>query len=1126
MQKTGKNYKFSDLVDVKSFNKGFSELNKQLASLHKSMKSISKIDSKNMSGGDLKKVIAGHKEVEVLKKERIKTTNELSKAQTKAIERRKKEIEFEKKIEKSLSDRRKEAIRSEKKAFTAQQKRVKLLNNARQKTILAIDKERLAEEQLQKTLKKVATTEDELIELSKAQTISLKRSKRGTDEQKKAYDDLEDSLGRNNARLRALGKKRKDDRRNVGNYKDGVIDLDKSVKQLNADMIKGQKTSSKFSRGLSNVGNSLKGFGAVALAGAGIQQITSFLKDSFNAYNTQIEVEKKLEVVLKQRTNATDKQLQSIKNLTSEQQKNGIIGDEIQIAGAQQISTFVTHTDSVETLIPALNNLLAQQKGVNATQSDAVNIANLAGKALQGQTGALTRVGISFSDAQGEILKYGTETERANILAQVITENVGEMNSELAKTDAGKIKNLTNNFGDAQEQIGGTVAKITASLAGLGNTILSSVTNGNVLTDVFKSIAEEFSGLFGVISKVTKLLGFVSDEASIVDTIFKTLSVTFTIATTPLRLLIWLFTKLIEGFLFVHNGFTRGIKVIKDFALSFDFVNIAIDFAIDKFQIFSNAITSLLTNLGILDEQQKKNGKSASELAKQKEIAAYFANQQAIAEQKSTIAIENNKEATDAAIKSTDEYAQALESLRNKSISTNISTDSSILTDPTNINSNDRNNELNSLNDSLKNLSENNRKKIKLSQEYLDAVAAINRKFDLKQAKIDEDLAIKKFKDLQKLDAANFKQEQLILEKTLTEIGLSDKERLEFAKQASLEELDFKILQLQNYLEFVKQNNKDLSEEEKIAMENSILALQVQRIKLDVGTDSEGKEKEPKTIKSLVKGELGGLGFSDEESELIIENSSKVYEHLEESALVAFEAEMIRNEELLQASDDRIKSLKDELKAEEEKNSKGIANNSSRIKAEIALEKKKNDELLAEKKKLAENEKRIAIGKIAISTAIAVVNALLQLPSPKAWIDAAGAAIVGALQIATVSKQKFEKGGTGMFEGADHTQGGITFGNGKYEAQGGEKFGVLSRTATAKHSKLFEYVVNGMNNDNLDFINDSHLILSNDNSDLIKGQEQTNKHLKDLVHRPDRGFDSNGNLKTVINGNKTIHYNH
>ena len=114
----------------------------------------------------------------------------------------------------------------------------------------------------------------------------------------------------------------------------------------------------------------------------------------------------------------------------------------------------MTQTESVKTLIPALNDLLAQQKGVNATQQDAITIGNLIGKVLQGETTALKRVGITFNDAQKEILKFGNETEKSAVLAEIITDNVGDMNEELAKTDIGQLKNLENQLGDIEETIG------------------------------------------------------------------------------------------------------------------------------------------------------------------------------------------------------------------------------------------------------------------------------------------------------------------------------------------------------------------------------------------------------------------------------------------------------------------------------------------------------------------------------------------------------------------------------------------------------------------------------------------------------------------------------------------------
>ena len=187
---------------------------------------------------------------------------------------------------------------------------------------------------------------------------------------------------------------------------------------------------------------------------ASVENLTSVMQTYTDAFNVQVEAETKLETVMRQRMNASDSLIQSVKDLASEQQVLGVIGDEVQLMGVQQMATFLTEKESIDALLPAMNNLLAQQKGLSATGQDAVQIGNLMGKAMQGNVGALTRVGITFSDAQKEILKYGTEAERAATLAQVITDNVGNMNAALAATDAGKAKQLSNTFGDLQESIG------------------------------------------------------------------------------------------------------------------------------------------------------------------------------------------------------------------------------------------------------------------------------------------------------------------------------------------------------------------------------------------------------------------------------------------------------------------------------------------------------------------------------------------------------------------------------------------------------------------------------------------------------------------------------------------------
>lgn len=230
----------------------------------------------------------------------------------------------------------------------------------------------------------------------------------------------------------------------------------------------------------------------------GMQQLTGVMQSYTEANAVQVEAETKLAEVMRQRMDATDSEVESIKKLASAQQELGVIGDEVQLAGVQQLSTFINQKSSIEALLPAMNNLLAQQKGLSATGQDAVNIGNLMGKAMQGQTAALRRVGITFNAAQEQVLKYGTESQRAAMLAEVITDNVGNMNAELAKTDAGKAKQISNAIGDMKEEVGALFESIEPAIVAAGE-----------LGMAFMAIGTTFSGIKGI------AVGFVNLASSI-----------------------------------------------------------------------------------------------------------------------------------------------------------------------------------------------------------------------------------------------------------------------------------------------------------------------------------------------------------------------------------------------------------------------------------------------------------------------------------------------------------------------------------------------------------------------------------------------------------------------------------
>jgi hypothetical protein len=288
-----------------------------------------------------------------------------------------------------------------------------------------------------------------------------------------------------------------------------------AIAKNNKQLIQNDKNIGRFQRNVGNYANALKGLvGGLGIAGVAAS-VFRFLGSSTEAYKQQAIEVQKLTTILNERTGATERDIEAILDLTAAQQQLGVIGDEVQIAGLQQISTFVTSTETVKTLTPALNNLLAQQKGLNATQSDAVNIGNLFGKALAGQTSALTRVGIVFTDAQKEILKYGSETERAATLSQVITDNVGNLNQALAETPLGRIQQAKNILGDLSEETG---EKLVPVIAAFYDVLLEGI---ELLQDefsdlsqdisdigaIFEDVAEDLSGVFGFVNEQLEKVG-------------------------------------------------------------------------------------------------------------------------------------------------------------------------------------------------------------------------------------------------------------------------------------------------------------------------------------------------------------------------------------------------------------------------------------------------------------------------------------------------------------------------------------------------------------------------------------------------------------------------------------------
>ena len=230
-----------------------------------------------------------------------------------------------------------------------------------------------------------------------------------------------------------------------------------------AGKVAGKNVAGGLSSTLQSAGKTM--IKAGALAGLISVPIIKGIKSALSEYEQQLTAETKLTEIYKTRLGVSEKVAKTTMNLAKEIQSYGVISDEVTLAGAQQVATFVKNADSVNNILPAMTDLIVQQKGYNATQQDAVNVANLVGKVMNGQVGALRRVGISFDKNQEYVLKYGTEEEKVAMLSEVITQNVGHMNKALADTPLGKIQQMKNSLGDLKESVGAQLAPVIATVA-------------------------------------------------------------------------------------------------------------------------------------------------------------------------------------------------------------------------------------------------------------------------------------------------------------------------------------------------------------------------------------------------------------------------------------------------------------------------------------------------------------------------------------------------------------------------------------------------------------------------------------------------------------------------------------
>ncbi len=257
----------------------------------------------------------------------------------------------------------------------------------------------------------------------------------------------------------------------------GVKNLKNHTTNATGGLKKMQSQSKLTGEGLASLAKKAAG---VVAAYAGFSQMISFGKECITLFDTQARSEQRLETLMMNVKGTTLENVNAMKKYAGELQGITTIGDEATIQGASQLATFQLQSSTIKTLLPSLQDLAVSQYGVSVSGDQMQSMANLMGKVMTGSVSALTRYGVTLSEAQKKTLKEGNETERAAMLVEVLKQNFGGLAEAMANTPEGKIVQIKNAWGDMQEVIGGKLYPVVTTFFGYVASAMPDVQNAVV----------------------------------------------------------------------------------------------------------------------------------------------------------------------------------------------------------------------------------------------------------------------------------------------------------------------------------------------------------------------------------------------------------------------------------------------------------------------------------------------------------------------------------------------------------------------------------------------------------------------------------------------------------------------
>lgn len=234
-------------------------------------------------------------------------------------------------------------------------------------------------------------------------------------------------------------------------------------------------------------------------------QVINFGKTSVKAFVEMQAQQDRLVRLMKVGTGATSSQIQSLNNQAAALENLGVVSKGNITQTQSQLATFNLQADTIARLTPAILDYVTAEKGAAASTEQFKQMTNGLAQALNGNFASLTKTGFVIDQNTRDIIKNGSETERAAAIVKVLDSTYKGFNKSLRDTPIGQMQLLNNAANDAKETIGGGLLDALALLGGSGTQDIENATKA--MGDLSTATADVIRGQGVVLSNLGNIGG-------------------------------------------------------------------------------------------------------------------------------------------------------------------------------------------------------------------------------------------------------------------------------------------------------------------------------------------------------------------------------------------------------------------------------------------------------------------------------------------------------------------------------------------------------------------------------------------------------------------------------------------